>query len=174
MGMQDNGPDTPAAPVRSWTNVFETVAAVFQSKEAACAVATACNHAYEDGAGQPRSAPFTEADAEKVAVNLAGMYAADATAHAMSYAAGFSADEYVRALKRLATDDVTKSEGGLADLFANATWRAGQPFRGGNLARIGRSMNVPFASLPKDERAKDRAQVRAGAKFLLDAIEKAQ
>jgi hypothetical protein len=45
--------------------------------------------------------------------------------------------------------------------FANATWKAGQPFRA--LGRISRANFIPAALLPQQELEKDFVQIRAAS-----------
>ncbi len=54
--------------------------------------------------------------------------------------------------------------------FANATWKAGQPFR--SLSRITRDNFRPAALLGDDDLQKDFDQIRAAAEKLLDAMRK--
>jgi hypothetical protein len=53
--------------------------------------------------------------------------------------------------------------------FANATWKAGQPFRG--LKRITRDVFISPVFLPDDEVKKDYDQVLAAATKLLPALQ---
>jgi hypothetical protein len=53
--------------------------------------------------------------------------------------------------------------------LANATWKAGQPFRG--LNRITRATFTPFYFLNEADIEKDLIQVRSAAKRLLSALE---
>lgn len=52
--------------------------------------------------------------------------------------------------------------------FANATWKAGQPFR--SLARITRPNFIPAAMLTDEELQKDFDQIKAAAGKLLEAM----
>jgi len=52
--------------------------------------------------------------------------------------------------------------------FANATWKAGQPFR--SLSRITRDNFRPAVLLSDDELKKDFDQIRAAAATLADAM----
>ncbi len=52
--------------------------------------------------------------------------------------------------------------------FANATWKAGQPFRG--LSRMQKSNYIPASMLSQDELEKDFVQIRAAAKFMFEEM----
>jgi hypothetical protein len=59
-----------------------------------------------------------------------------------------------------------KKDKELLERFANATWKASQPFR--SMERIRRSNFIPFDLLPAEEVEKDWVQLQAAAKSLLN------
>lgn len=72
----------------------------------------------------------------------------------------------------LAPDDPGVRYLALRDLldFANATWKAGQPFR--NLSRITRDTFRPVTLLNEEELKKDFVQIQAAAAKLLEAMKR--
>jgi len=52
--------------------------------------------------------------------------------------------------------------------FSNATWKAGQPFRG--LERIRKDNFIPASMLSKEELEKDWVQIRAATEKLLEKL----
>ena len=102
---------------------------------------------------------------EKIAINLAGFYA-------LETGAGYLAERDRRAPLDVL---VAVSGGHLPDVdmlllarFANATWKAGQPFRA--LARITRDTFGPAAQLSDAELRKDYVQIKAAAARLVQAM----
>lgn len=159
-------------------NVFAVVAEVFQSIETAVVVANAFDKAYHDSVGQPDGyVPFTaETNPQLVAMNQAGLYAADTAAHmlAINYQDEITEENYVDALQQIASGSQIGTDYTLICLAANLAWRAGQPFR--DMAtkpfnRMGRAVNQPWASLSDEEKTKDFVQVQLGAQLLLSHID---
>ena len=101
----------------------------------------------------------------KIAANLAGF-------NAMECAVNYLATEKnilpSTLLQKLLSKTLPKEDETLFARFANATWKAGQPFRG--LARITRPVFVPFYFLPESDVEKDRVQARAAAKIVLPLL----
>ncbi|MCR4312580.1 MAG: hypothetical protein NUV56_04840 [Candidatus Uhrbacteria bacterium] len=156
--------------------VFQIVSAVFQSVDDSVAAANAADKAYNDSTGNPEGYTAFGADkAETVAINLAGLYAADSAANILAMMLDGVVNErtYVSALEAIADISLNATEKYIVAQVANVAQRAGQPFRGitsSPLARITRSVNMSFNLLPDDKREKDFVQLRAGAQFLLDKI----
>ena len=157
-------------------NVFALVAAAFQSVPHAVMAANAFDLAYNTGVGNPAGhTPFDAVgNPQMVAMNQAGLYAADTTAHMIAMKDGQITEEgYLNALKAIASGDLTVDQRSLADLSANLAWRAGQPFRDITTKpfdRMGRSVNQPWATLSAEEQGKDFVQTQKGADLLLDYI----
>lgn len=152
-------------------NVFRNVSALFQDLKAAVGFANRMDSAYRASQGQA-SEPFTAENVQAVAMNLAGLYAADAAAQMLVVthygAGGLTDDRYLAVLRRFAQGDFNPKSGSIADLCANLAWRSGQPFR--SLERLSRPVNMSFALLSSSERAKDRAQIIEGARFILEHV----
>lgn len=160
-------------------NVFQKVTAFFQSIDQAVPAANRLDKAYADGVGHPEyHTPFdATSNPQMVAMNLAGIYAADTFGNMMSLYYGEEADEdaYVQALQDLEAGAITEDVKSIAKNLANLEWRAGQPFRdmaAKPLNRITREVNMQFSLLPSDEEDKDLIQVREGARVLLEHISK--
>lgn len=103
---------------------------------------------------------------EKIATNLAGFYALEC---GLSYLATAQQKLPSAVLKALVNDKLDATDKRLFERFANATWKAGQPFRG--LDRITRAPFVPFDLLTKEEQDKDWVQIRAAAEKLLQSLQ---
>lgn len=102
---------------------------------------------------------------QKIATNLAGFYALEAcTNYLVSTRNILPAD----LLKSIIDNSISNEDKNLYNRFANATWKAGQPFRG--LERIERGTFTPFYFLSKADIDKDWMQIKAAAKKLLDAL----
>jgi hypothetical protein len=102
---------------------------------------------------------------EKIAINLAGFYALEC---ATNYLVTTSQKSPSEILQSLIDDKISKEDKLLFACFANATWKAGQPFRG--LDRITRETFTPFSFLREADIEKDLVQVKAAAKKLLEAF----
>jgi hypothetical protein len=71
-------------------------------------------------------------------------------------------------LQSILNDSISKNDKILLNRFANATWKAGQPFRG--LARITRNTFTCFDLLTPEEIEKDWVQIKAAAVKLSQAL----
>jgi hypothetical protein len=156
--------------------IFATVSTVLQSISLVAACANVCATAYAESTGGSHT-PFPETDQSNIAMNFAGLAAVDGAANAIAAMRGGVDDElnvseegYLQALEDIATnwEDLSNEEKYAAAIAANVAWRAGQPFR--SLERLTRSVNVNFNMLPANEKEKDRVQLQAAAKFLLQQI----
>ena len=149
---------------------FEKVAALLRSIPAAVAFANQADAAYRASQGKSPE-PFTAENEASVAMNLVGLYAADAAALKIAlYRSGDAStvdrdDAYIAALYRIAADDLGANACFIVESEANLAWRMANAMRG--LARIERPINMPFVHLLAEERAKDALQVRLGAQFIL-------
>jgi hypothetical protein len=103
---------------------------------------------------------------EKIAINLAGFYALETGA---GYLAERDRQPLLDVLQAVADGRRPDADMLLLARFANATWKAGQPFRA--LARISRPAFVPAARLDAVELRKDFAQIRAAATRLVAAMQ---
>ncbi len=95
---------------------------------------------------------------EKIATNIAGFYALEC---GLSYQATSQKKLPSAVLQSIINDSISKEDKRIFERFANATWKAGQPFRG--LDRITRDSFTSFDLLPPEEVEKDWAQVKAAA-----------
>jgi hypothetical protein len=103
---------------------------------------------------------------EKIATNIAGFYALEC---GLSYLATVQKKLPSAVLQSIINDSISKDDKKLFERFANATWKAGQPFRGPD--RIERKTFTPFDLLSKEEMEKDWVQIRAAAKMLMKNLQ---
>ena len=103
---------------------------------------------------------------EKVAINLAGFYALECGIGLLSYKAQKKPTEI---LSEIVNDQLDLTSVELLNRFANATWKAGQPFR--SLERISRPNFRVFNFLPEDEVKKDYDQIQSAASKLLFSMQ---
>lgn len=103
---------------------------------------------------------------EKVAINLAGFYALEC---GVSYLAMQRNLAPSAILKSLLDGSLSNENQLLFACFANATWKAGQPFRG--MERITRDVFTPFLFLSEADKEKDLVQVKAAARKVLPLLE---
>ncbi len=104
---------------------------------------------------------------EKIATNIAGFYALEC---GLSYLATAQQKLPSAVLQAIVNDSLDAKDKKLFERFANATWKAGQPFRG--LDRIKRDVFIPFDLLSMEEQEKDWVQVKAAAEKLLQSLQK--
>lgn len=102
---------------------------------------------------------------EKIATNIAGFYALEC---GVNYLVSSKKQPPSVILQSIIDNSISKEDKMLFARFANATWKAGQPFR--SLDRITRDIFVPFNFLSDVEVEKDWMQVKAAAGKLLTAI----
>lgn len=102
---------------------------------------------------------------EKIAINIAGFYALEC---GVSYLSAVQHKLPSVILASIVSDSINAKDKQLLERFANATWKAGQPFR--SLDRIARDVFKPFDMLSPDEVDKDWAQIQAAAKKLQETI----
>ena len=128
-------------------------------------VANRCDKAYAEGVGHPEwYTPFGEEQPEKVAQNYAGAQAVMSGVGAICHLRRGKLDKIgLKILWQIINNKLKPEEHDLLLRFSNATWGAGQPFRGGNLSRADH-VNM-FDLLPYEEVLKDYYQVRAAAEF---------
>ena len=168
--MQDvKGKDTAAQLAR--------IQALLRDTAFAQEMAQTLDAAYYIGQGQPVPAflkPEEETATnpksvkeEKIAINLAGFYALEAGIGVISER---GAETPLQILDGLAKGTRSAEEMTLLARFANATWKAGQPFR--SLSRITRDTFKPVALLTTDDVKKDLDQIQAAAVKLAEAMRK--
>ncbi len=102
----------------------------------------------------------------KLATSLAGFYALEC---GVNYLVTTKHLVPSAILKGLANDSLDAADKDVFARFANATWKAGQPFRG--LNRITRETFTPFYYLSGPDIDKDLVQVKAAARILLSRME---
>ena len=102
---------------------------------------------------------------EKVATNLAGFYALECGVGLLCAQTNTTPVEW---LQKITNGSADTSSVMLLNRFANATWKAGQPFRG--LNRITRPNFIVFSSLSPDEVDKDYVQIKNAAVKLFSSL----
>jgi len=102
---------------------------------------------------------------EKLAINLAGFYALEC---GVSYLSTTQNKLPSDILKSIVNDSIAEKDKLLLERFANATWKATQPFRG--LDRITRNIFMPFDLLPKDDVKKDWDQIKSAAEIVQKSL----
>ena len=115
--------------------------------------------------GEEKSILPMNAAEEQTAVSIAGFYALEC---GLSYFAASEDKLPSEMLSSIVHNSLPKKEQLFFERLANATWKAGQPFRG--LDRITRPSFIPAAFLSEEEIEKDRVQIRAAAQKLLETL----
>ncbi|MBL0358765.1 MAG: hypothetical protein IPP72_18700 [Chitinophagaceae bacterium] len=158
-------------PMNNSSNINKELAVIdslLQDMPFTEAVAKELDAAYYKGIGQVPP-PFLAAGEdslqvdrsireEKIAINIAGFYALEC---GIDYLCEQSNSTPVEWLEMIISKKVSDSVILLLNRFANATWKAGQPFRG--LERIKRPNFIGSSSLPDDEVQKDYRQIIGAA-----------
>jgi len=166
--------EAPAAPDRAAQ--LTALQQLLQSETFAREMAEWLDGAYYRGQGQTPP-PFLSAEEEtkmvtksvkeeKIAMNVAGFYAVEAGIGVLSERTGKTPAQL---LKEIIDGTMSEDELLLIARFANATWKAGQPFRA--LNRITRDTFRPAALLTDEELRKDFDQIRAAAEKLLEKLQ---
>ena len=107
--------------------------------------------------------PFAD---EKIATNLAGFIALEC---GVGYLVASKGESPIYWLRKIIENKLPEAEWLVLNRFANATWKAGQPFRG--LERIAKENFISANFLPQSEIEKDRQQLKAAAQLLLEKLE---
>lgn len=157
------------------TNVqMQKIRSLMQNKDFTMKMADTMHTAYYTSQGQAVPAFLTPADDtavvsksvrdEKIATNVAGFYALEC---GLNY---FAAKNRLpsQVLGSIVNNNIGNEDKMLLQRFANATWKASQPFRG--LDRIQRDNFIPFYFLDENEIEKDWVQIWAAAEKLLSDI----
>ena len=149
---------------------------LLKDKDFAYKVAKSQNDAYYAGigenppafleAGDEKKTVDKSAKEEKIAINLAGFYALECGVGALCERDGEKPTAW---LARIIGGEMDVQDIFLLNHFANATWKAGQPFRG--LDRITRSVFTVFSLLPQEEKEKDFVQIQNAAVKLLMSMD---
>ena len=155
---------------------LETLKQLLQDPAFALEMASWLDAAYYKGQGQPVPDFLTPEDEtavkeksvaeEKIAMNLAGFYAVEAGLGVLVERTGESP---VAILTKIVDGTLAAEDMLLIARFANATWKAGQPFRA--LERITRDAFIPAAMLSETELQKDFVQIVAASEKLLEKLQ---
>jgi len=150
--------------------------ALLKDKDFACRIAKSQNDAYYIGMGENPPVFLEDGEEtklieksvreEKIAMNLAGFYALECGLGALCTRNGEKPTDW---LQRIVSGELDVQDVSLLNHFANATWKACQPFRG--LDRINRPVFTVFSLLPQEEVAKDFVQIQTAAGKLLVSLD---
>jgi hypothetical protein len=142
--------------------------ALLRDKEFAISMADTLNAAYEAASGTAGKAEKVNVSVkeQKIAINLAGFYAVECGVGLLMALKGGTPQDW---LEKIVTATVGQDEILVLDRFANATWKAGQPFI--NWDRIKDAQFISANYLPEESVQKDHAQVIAAASKLLDSLQ---
>lgn len=148
---------------------------LLQSKQFALQMAKHIEAAYYESIHQPVPEFFKDGkdtatlqksyNEEKIAINLAGFYALECGLSYLATAKGLAPSDV---LHSITNDKLSKEDKEILERFANATWKAGQPFR--SLDRITRKTFTCFDLLPPEEVEKDWEQIKAAVIKLSGAL----
>ena len=163
-------------PNQSTDQELRRIDALLRNDEFARAMAEAQHRADEDNENKnpaPLLVPDDETACvtisrrdEKIATNLAGFYALECGLGAVCAQTNQKPTDLLQAI---VNDQVDSDTVLLLNRFANATWKAGQPFRG--FDRIKRPVFTVASFLPNEEARKDYDQIRATSGALLTAMQ---
>lgn len=166
----------PADGTAAHTAQLATLQGLLQDPAFALEMAQWLDAAYYQGQGQPVPAFLTaeeenavqekSAKEEKIAMNLAGFYAVEAGLGVLVERTG---ETPFALLTAIVDQSLPAADMLLLARFANATWKAGQPFRA--LDRITRDTFIPAAMLADEELQKDFAQISAAAEILVERMQ---
>ena len=151
---------------------LEIISTLLQDSAFAVSIARAQDSAYAVSQKQPIPA-FPNQDSmlskslkeEKIATNVAAFYAVEC---AISALIGEKGGTPVQWLKKIVEKKTDSADVLLLNRFANAAWKAGQPFR--SLSRIKRDNFIVANFLSAAETKKDYDQVLAAAGLMLDSL----
>lgn len=153
-------------------NQLDALKYLLQSKDFARLLAEKQQNAYQKGIGEKPVPLVTPEDEEKteekpvveqrIAINIAGFYALEC---GVGYLAKRDHKTIDAVLQEVVDETLDAGDKELLCRFANATWKAGQPFR--SLDRITRDIFVPFDLLSEEEQLKDWVQIRSAAREVL-------
>jgi hypothetical protein len=148
---------------------------LLQSKDFALEIAAFMDSSYNAGENKPVPAFISKEEEtatkkksfkeEKIAMNVAGFYALEC---GLNYFVAAKKIKPSIILQSIADNSISKEDKLLFCRFANATWKAGQPFR--SLDRVTRETFTPFNFLSEADVEKDWVQVKAAAVKLKTAL----
>lgn len=151
-------------------NILEKIKSLYENMGKMVKLANMCDKAYAEGIGNSDwYKPFDESNPIKVAQNLAALPAVISAVSVickLRYVIDKTEIVFIRILKDVDNDNLTKLEKRILLQFANSTWNAQQPFR--CLDRI-KNMNI-FDLLPEEEVDKDWHQIKVVVKFLIEEL----
>lgn len=172
----NNKPDVKTDALMEKRTELATLDSLLRNEAFAQETAAALDAAYYNGIGQTpppfltpeeKTATITvSGKEEKIAVNLAGFYALECGVGLLCKQTG---ETPVVWLERIAAGKTDTASRLLLNRFANATWKAGQPFR--DLARITRYNFTGFNRLSREEVEKDAVQIRNAAAKVLSSLQ---
>jgi len=116
--------------------------------------------------GEDSATTTVSAKEEKIATNLSGFYALEC---GLGYLCNQTNETPVAWLKKITNNSADSNTVLLLNRFANATWKAAQPFR--YLKRIRRATFTVANFLPPDEVIKDHHQIMHAASKLLYSLQ---
>ncbi len=158
---------------------FEALKQILQSRQAAREMAEWQHGAYYRGIGE-EAPPLilaeeegTAAVQEKIAMNLAGVYALESGMGVICERDNVTPLEVLASInervnKEGKVEPMSEKDMLLLARFANATWKAGQVFRG--LGRIERDTFTPAVTLIPEELKKDFDQIYAASEQLYERL----
>jgi hypothetical protein len=154
---------------------LERIASLLRSKAFSEDMARHMEAAYYAGQGKPAPPFLTPGDdtatvaksarSEKIAINIAGFYALEC---GLNYLSTVQQKLPSQILNEIVSDSLPVKDKELLERFANATWKAGQPFR--SFDRITRPVFMPYDLLSEAEQEKDWVQIQSAARKLMEAM----
>lgn len=157
-------------------NELKKIDSLIRSADFSLSMAKALDAAYAAGMGQKTGDFLSPGEdtatirktiiEEKVATNLSGFYALECGIGLLSERTGKKPMELLSDIVGNKMDSATIE---LLNRFANATWKAAQPFR--DIKRISRETFTVFNFLPAHEIKKDYDQIKAAASKLLFSLQ---
>lgn len=106
---------------------------------------------------------------EKIAINYAGFIALEC---GVGYLVSTKGETPIYWIRKIAENELSEDEWLVLNRFANATWKASQPFR--SLERIEKENFISANFLSKEEIEKDRQQISSAAQLVLEKLESNQ
>lgn len=152
-----------------------TIDSLLRDKNFSESMANSLDSAYHAGIGEAQptflltvsdSTILKSAREEKIAMKLAGFYALECGIGLLSAQSGITPVQW---LQRISDKTLDSNSILLLNRFANATWKAGQPFR--DLDRITRPVFMVASLLSQEEVDKDYFQIFYAAKKLLSSMQ---
>lgn len=150
---------------------FQQIRSYLQSVEYAYEMASFLNKTHRERKQKPPREFIKESEKDfllnkpvvdlKIATNVAGLYALECS---LAYFVNQKKITPSNFLQLVVENKMEPQDKELMNRFANATWKASQPFRG--MERITRPIFTPFYFLPDDEVDKDWTQLQTAAKQL--------